>query len=106
MSPRARGGWLRNSWKVSCAAPRAASASSAVASGTSASVSPVAGSSTGDVPPSPGAFPPFAGVLPLAADVQLGLDAVEDGLLRGCRGHGSRLPTDPRAPRTAGWSAD
>src|SRR3954471_22212003 len=56
MSPRSRGGWLRNSWKLSCAAPRAASASSAVASGTSAIVSPVAGSSTGIVPPSPASF--------------------------------------------------
>src|SRR3954447_24362598 len=36
------------------------------------------------------------GVLPLAADVQLGLDAVDDGLLRRCRGHGSRLPTESR----------
>src|SRR3954462_6031356 len=56
MSPRSRGAWLRNSWKLSCAAPRAASASSAVASGTSAIVSPVAGSSTGIVPPSPASF--------------------------------------------------
>src|SRR3954468_5633518 len=53
MSPRSRGGWLRNSWKVSCAAASAASASSPVASATSTSVSPVAGSSTGIVPPSP-----------------------------------------------------
>src|SRR6476646_3126149 len=53
MSPRSRGATARHSGNVSCAAPRAALASSTVASATSASVSPVAGSSTASVPPSP-----------------------------------------------------
>src|SRR4051812_28834903 len=53
MSPRSRGGGLRELWNASWAAPSAASAASAVASAPSAIVSPVAGSSTGIVPPPP-----------------------------------------------------
>src|SRR4051794_2300900 len=99
MSPRSRGGWLRNSWKVSWAAPRAASASAAVASATSASVSPVAGSSTGIVPPSPASFhwPPMYSWVLTPSRTACSADAVVMG---------PRLPTDPRRPPPGGRSAD
>src|SRR5438034_2547150 len=51
MSPRSRGGWSRQVWNASCAAPSAAFASSTVASATSTSACPVAGSSTSSVAP-------------------------------------------------------
>src|SRR3954464_11051203 len=99
MSPRSRGGGLRNSWKVSCAAPRAASASSAVASAPSAIVSPVAGSSTGIVPPSEPSFhwPPMYSWVLTPSRTACSADAVVMG---------SRLPTDPPQASGGGPSAN
>jgi hypothetical protein len=42
--------------------------------------------------------PALTAVAPLAADVELRLDRVEDGLLCRCRGHVPTLPSGGRAP--------